>query len=152
MKYLDLTLPTPEENLACDEALLDFCETSGGDEVLRFWEPRDHFVVLGYANKAESEVDLAACTSKSIPVYRRCSGGGAVLQGAGCLNYALILLIDENGPLHSVSSTNCFVMKRNQEALRSLCCEDINIAGHTDLILGNLKFSGNSQRRHKHCL
>ena len=26
MKYLDLTLSTPAENLACDEALLDFCE------------------------------------------------------------------------------------------------------------------------------
>ena len=30
MKYLDLTLPSPEENLACDEALLDACDLENG--------------------------------------------------------------------------------------------------------------------------
>ena len=39
MKYFDFTLPTPAENLACDEALLEACER-GGDEILRFWEPK----------------------------------------------------------------------------------------------------------------
>ena len=38
MKLLDLTLPSPAENLACDEALLDWCENGEGEEVLRFWE------------------------------------------------------------------------------------------------------------------
>ena len=37
MKQLDLTLPSPAENLACDEALLDWCEENGGEEILRFW-------------------------------------------------------------------------------------------------------------------
>ena len=152
MKLLDLTLPTPEDNLACDEALLDYCEAVGGDEVLRFWEPRQYFVVLGYANKTENEVDLVACTAENIPVFRRCSGGGTVLQGPGCLNYSLILGIDEAGPLHSISSTNCFVMKRQQEALRAILDKPIEVKGHTDLALENLKFSGNAQRRHKNHL
>ena len=64
MKYLDLTLPTPEENLACDEALLELCEEGGGDQILRFWESPTYFVALGYANKAESEVNLAACAAE----------------------------------------------------------------------------------------
>src|SRR5271166_1683801 len=30
MKFLDLTLPTPAANLACDEALLDACDDQAG--------------------------------------------------------------------------------------------------------------------------
>ena len=48
MKYLDLTFADPAHNLACDEALIDFCEANpGGEEVLRVWEPTNYFVVLG---------------------------------------------------------------------------------------------------------
>src|SRR5262245_40949097 len=102
MTCLELTLPTAAENLACDEALLDLCEDHGADEILRFWEPRNYFVVLGYGNKAAAEVDLEACAAEKIPVLRRCSGGGTVLQGPGCLNYALILRIDDGGPLQNI--------------------------------------------------
>src|SRR3989442_6260317 len=96
VKYLDLTLPTHAENLACDEALLDWCDERDGPEVLRFWEPRQHFVVVGYGNRVEREVNVAACHELSIPVLRRCSGGGTVLQGPGCLDYSLILPIDSD--------------------------------------------------------
>ena len=99
MKLLDLTLPSPAENLACDEALLDACDENGGEEILRFWEAREPFVVVGYANKVATEVNLDACAAKKLPVFRRCSGGGTVLQGPGCLNYALILRITDDGPL-----------------------------------------------------
>src|SRR2546422_3154717 len=67
MHLLDLTFPTPAENLACDEALLDLCEQGGAGEVLRFWEPREYFVVVGYANKVASEVNLAACRGLAQP-------------------------------------------------------------------------------------
>jgi len=62
MKHLDLTLATPAENLACDEALLDWCEEGHrADEILRFWEAKEYFVVIGYANKAATEANLSAC-------------------------------------------------------------------------------------------
>ena len=105
MKWLDLTLPSPAENLACDEALLDWCENGKGDEVLRFWEPREHFVVVGYANKIANEVNVAACEKRGIPILRRCSGGGTVLQGPGCLNYTLVLRITDDGPLRNISAS-----------------------------------------------
>src|SRR6266852_576362 len=105
MKYLDLTLPSAAENLACDEALLDWLEEKGEPEVLRVWEPREHFVVLGYANKAFLEVNLEACLKRRIPILRRCSGGGTVLQGPGCLNYSLLLKIAGEPALRSISQT-----------------------------------------------
>src|SRR5882724_8858694 len=99
MKYIDFTLPTPAANLACDEVLLDLCEAGAGADTLRFWQAREPFVVVGYANKAAREVNLEACQRRGIPVLRRCSGGGTVLQGPGCLSYSLILRISETGPL-----------------------------------------------------
>jgi len=78
MKYLDRTLRTPQENLAGDEALLDWCEEGPGDEILRFWEPRQHFVVLGYSNRTRAEVNLESCKNLGSPMLRRCSGGGTV--------------------------------------------------------------------------
>jgi lipoate-protein ligase A len=152
MKYLDLTLPTPVENLACDEALLDLAEEGGSGEILRFWQPTGLFVVTGYANHVAREVNLAACDEAAIPVLRRCTGGGTVLQGPGCLNYALILRIEGSSALSSITAANRFILQRNQLALEPLIKRPVRIQGQTDLSLGNCKFSGNAQRRKRHFL
>jgi lipoate-protein ligase A len=149
MKFLDLTLPSPAENLACDEALLDWREEQGGDDILRFWESPEPFVVVGYANKIQAEVNVAACEAKKIPIFRRCSGGGTVLQGPGCMNYALIFQMGKNSRLASISGANKYIMEHNREAIQSTVGHTPSIRGHTDLAFGHRKFSGNSQRRHK---
>src|SRR5580698_1496832 len=133
MKYIDLTLPSPAENQACDEALLDLCEEGAEDSVLRFWESPEPFVVVGYANSAAKEVKLDVCTAENIPVLRRLSGGGTVLQGPGCLNYSVILRIAESGPLASIAGTNRFVMKKQLAALTPLLKLKPKIEGCTDL-------------------
>jgi lipoate---protein ligase len=160
MKHLDLTLPSPAENLACEEALLGACDENGGEEVLRFWEARETFAVVGYANKIATEVNVEACAAKGVPIIRRCSGGGTVLQGAGCLNYALILRITDDGPCRTITSANQFIMERNRAAIETLFLKseignrksEILASGHTDLALNGRKFSGNSQRRKKNFL
>lgn len=149
MKRLDVSFPTPEENLACDEALLDLAEHGEGGEILRFWEASKPFVVLGYSNKAVEEVDLEVCRKNLIPVLRRPSGGGTVLQGPGCLNYSLVLKIPETGPLTHLTETNKVILERHREALTPLLGDSIRVQGVSDLTLGNLKFSGNAQRRKK---
>jgi lipoate---protein ligase len=152
MKYLDLTLPTPAENLACDEALLDLCEESGKEEILRLWEPADYFIVVGYANKVDVEVNTGKCRAKGIPILRRCSGGGAVVQGPGCLNYSLILNFSGNESLQTITQTNQFIMERHRQLLQTHLNIDIEVEGHTDLATGGIKFSGNAQRRRKNFL
>ncbi|MBI4323846.1 MAG: lipoate--protein ligase family protein [Chloroflexi bacterium] len=147
MKYLDLTLPTPAQNLACDEALIDFCEAGNDVEILRFWQSSQYFVAVGYANHVADETDLVECRRREIPILRRCTGGGTVLQGPGCLNYALILRIESRRSLQSVTSTNRYIMKRHQEALQKVTGLAISVQGFTDLAVGGLKFSGNAQRR-----
>lgn len=153
MKLFNLNLPSPAGQLAGDEALLDWCDRGHGEETLLFWEPRTTFVVVGYANKVATEVNVTACAAKGIPIFRRCSGGGTVLQGAGCLNYALILRITDDGPCRTITSANQFIMERNRAAIAALLPRpEITVSGHTDLALGGLKFSGNSQRRKKNFL
>lgn len=152
MRTLDLTLPSPAANLACDEALLDAAEQDGAGPVLRFWESPVHFVVVGYGNKVEEEVNTEACQAASVPILRRCSGGGTVLQGPGCLNYSLVLNSGNDSAHHSISSTNRFVMERNGRAMASLLGERVTVEGHTDLAVADLKFSGNAQRRRRNWL
>lgn len=149
---IDVTLPTPEENLACDEALLEACEAGTGEEVLRFWEPPQYFVVVGYANHVAAEANLAFCRQQSIPVLRRCTGGGTVLQGPGCLNYSLLLRLDGMHAFRNISTTNDFIMGRHRDALTALLRARVKQQGHTDLAIGGLKFSGNAQRRSKNFL
>ena len=152
MKYFDRTFRKPHENLACDEALLDWCEEGADDEILRFWQPRQHFVVLGYSNRSRAEVNLDSCRTLGIPVLRRCSGGGTVLQGPGCLNYSLILRVEAGSPLAGITTANAFIMNRHRAALNSLLGGKVLVQGHTDLTLQGLKFSGNSQRRKRRFL
>jgi lipoate-protein ligase A len=152
MKCCDLTLATPEENLACDEVLLDLCEGGTLEGVLRFWEASRYFVVLGYANRAAFEVNQEFCRRHDIPILRRCSGGGAVLQGPGCLNYSLILPIAHSPALAGIAETNDYVLDRHQNTLQQLLHAPVEKQGHTDLAIGGLKFSGNAQRRRKDAL
>lgn len=152
MKILAHTFASPAENLACDEALLDLCEEGHPDEILRFWEPKTHFVVLGYSNRAATEVKLDACYTEGVPVHRRVSGGGTVLQGPGCLNYSLVLSLDGAAQHKTITSTNRFVMEKNRAMFEALLGEPVRVEGHTDLVAGGWKFSGNAQRRKKRFL
>jgi lipoate-protein ligase A len=149
MRFHDFTCSTAAQNLAADEALLEQAEAGRGGEGLRFWESPEPFVVVGYGNDVEPEVNLRACREAGVPVRRRISGGGTVLQGPGCLNYALILRISEAGPTRSIRATNEFVMGRNAAALGGLLGAPVRVAGDTDLALGERKFSGNAQRRRR---
>jgi lipoate-protein ligase A len=165
IKLLDLKLPSAAEHLAADEALLDWCETGEGGETLLFWEPRETFVVVGYANKVATEVNVAACEAKRIPIFRRCTGGGTVVQMPGGLNYSLILRIAEKSPTQNITSANQFIMEKNRAAIEAAIKNlepdaEIAVNGHTDLTLVTRhpspvvfqKFAGNSQRRRKNFL
>lgn len=152
MKWLDLSLPTPERNLACDELLLQMCEEGEAPEVLRFWESDRYFVVVGYMGEVGEEVNEEACRANGIPILRRSTGGGTVLQGPGCLNYALVLRIGKRKGFDGIRQTNMTLMQRMAKTIGHLLGNPVDVNGSTDLTLGGLKFSGNAQRRKRKCL
>lgn len=147
MQIFEHTFSTPEENLAADEALLELAERGDCGEILRFWESEAPFVALGYTNSIATETQRERCHELNIPLLRRVSGGGTVLQGRGSFNYALILEIASHPALQTVSESNAHIMARQRHALLQVLAGDIRVQGTTDLTLNNRKFSGNAQRR-----
>ncbi len=147
MQYLDLTLTTPAENLALDEALLDEAERADEPtETLRLWEPAGPMVVLGRSSKAAEEANREACTRLDVPILRRVSGGAAIVAGPGCLMYALVLNYRLRPTLRSVDHAHRFVLGTMATALEPLL-SGIGCQGTSDLAIGeSLKVSGNSVR------
>ena len=135
---VDHTFGSPEENLAFDDSLLD-----AGQETVRFWESPVHFVVLGRSGKPEKEVNVAACQAAGVPILRRSSGGGTVLQGPGCLNYTLALSLERRPALANVQASYGILLSRVVAALR---LPGLEVRG-TDILLRGRKVSGNAQRR-----
>jgi lipoate-protein ligase A len=98
------------------------------------------------------EVNLAACRKENVGIYRRCSGGGTVLQGPGCLNYALVLNVARHRALCSTGAANSYIMERQRQALAGVLGRTVRVEGITDLSLDGRKFSGNAQRRKRQAM
>jgi lipoate---protein ligase len=139
LAWIDATLADPGEHLRLDEKLL-----LQGNGVLRIWETARECVVLGYAGEPGRDVHLDACRCSGIPVLRRCSGGGAVLLGPGCLNYSLVLPLDWNPRWRDVRYSLQWAMGRVRTAL---ALPELRREGQCDLALHCRKVSGNAQRR-----
>ncbi len=144
----DISFPVPQENLDLDDELLQRAESEGAGESLRFWESPRVFVVLGRSSEENEDVDSAACRKDDIPVLRRSSGGGTVVQGPGCLNFSLVLSKDERPGIRTITGSYREIL---QMVLKSL--GDLGIGGEfrliSDLVVPGTekKFSGNAQRR-----
>ena len=153
MKYLDLSFANPRRDLACDEALGDIAEAADGGEVLRLWEPANYFVVVGYSNRVAAEVNVAACERRGIPILKRFSGGGAVLQGPGCLNYTLVIRNERPGSFGDIGQSYSRVLERHRRVFEKLLSQPVQIEGTGDLAIAGWKFSGNAQhRKHRYAV
>jgi lipoate-protein ligase A len=149
MHFLDLTLPSPAENVALDEALLRAAESGDGGEILRFWEWPAPAAVLGSGGRIAEDVDEAACSADAVPMLRRASGGGTVLLGRGCLVYTLVLSYERDPELADIHRSYRFILGRIAQALAENV-GSIEQAGISDLVFAGRKFSGTAQQR-KRC-
>lgn len=146
MRLVDLTLPSPEENVALDEVLLELAEMSThSSEYLRLWESPAPMVVVGRSSRVTEEVNLVACRKRGVPVLRRSSGGAAVVAGPGCLMYAVVLSTKDRPPLATLAGAHATVLGALVAALAPLV-PGIYRAGTSDLALHDRKLSGNSLR------
>jgi lipoate-protein ligase A len=141
----DLTVDSPELNLALDEALLAAVESDPEAASLRIWEPDSSFVVLGRSNRVETEVNASVCDTEGVPILRRASGGGTVLIGPGCLCYSLALPLNETHRALGISRVTSMLMQRTAEGLQAIL-PGVSVRGTSDLVWNNRKFSGNAQR------
>jgi lipoate-protein ligase A len=147
VQLLTYSAESPEWNLAIDEALLLSAEEGRADESLRFWSSPTLFVVLGHSRSVTEDVDVQRCGRDGVPVLRRYSGGGTVLQGPGCLNYNLVLRRDREAAFTTITGTTREILRRHAAALSPFLSGTITREGDSDLAIDGKKFSGNAQRR-----
>ena len=148
MRLIDLSFPSPQENILYDEVLLKLAEEGQGGEALRFWESSQLFVVLGRMGKIEEEVCVDQIKKDGVPVLRRFSGGGTVLQGRGCLNFSFVLSKEGKPPLDDLRKSYQIILGPVIDILKELGVRAV-FKPISDLALvdGEKKFSGNAQRR-----
>jgi lipoate---protein ligase len=149
MHFLDLTLRTLAENLALDEALLQAADQRDHDglerfpEVLRIWQINETAAIVGRSSRVADEVDVELAQQMSVPIMRRCSGGGTVVVGDGCLLYSLLIDLSARPALRMLDEVHRYVMIGLKRAIEPLV-PGIVMDGTCDLIIDNRKFSGNA--------
>jgi len=146
----DISFENPHENILFDDFLLYLAETGQSNEVLRFWESPKIFIVLGKIANPQEDLKIDNILREEIPVLRRSSGGGTVVQGKGCLNFSLILSKQENPEIAFLKKSYEFILRKIIQTLKIL---NVNAVFRpiSDLALAHneKKFSGNAQKRGK---
>lgn len=89
-RLLDIEYPDPYKNVALDEALLIAIERNMVPNTVRFWR-NENAVVIGHSLNVEKEVNVEACAKHDVSIVRRFTGGGAVYQNCGNLNWTIVV-------------------------------------------------------------
>ena len=112
-------------------------------ERLVVWESAQPAVVLPRRVEPSLWVRSSSCAARGVPLLHRDSGGGAVVVGPGCLNFALVLSLDARPRLADVEHSYEWLLARLAGVL--------TIGGvaprSTDLALRDRKLAGHAQRR-----
>jgi len=141
--------PGDNDSVAYDAALFERLEGTGTGETLRFWESPYAAVIVGHSTVVERDVHEDACASDGVPIVRRTSGGGTVVVGPGCLNYALALSLDRRPELRDVTRSYRIIL---EPIVRGLDVRGLRVCGVGDLVLNGRKVSGSAQRRGRRAL
>jgi lipoate-protein ligase A len=87
VRVVSAGLLEPAEALALDEAVV---RAEPGEPALILWQTRPA-VVIGRFQRADWEVDAAACAARGVRVWRRFTGGGAVYLDPGTLCAGIVV-------------------------------------------------------------
>lgn len=136
------TAPTVDENLAMDESLARAASATGRHQ-LRFWWGGPPAVVMGFSERAGQVADIAACARHGVSLLKRCTGGGAVLQTGGVLNYSLITPAPDHLDLKAGFRQGTDVVC----AILSAFGITGALRGTSDVAVEGRKISGNAQAR-----
>jgi len=89
-RLLDLEFADPFRNMAVEESIFINVDENTAPNTLRFWRNK-HTVVIGCSQKVNEVVDLEYCKIYGITIVRRFTGGGAIYQDFGNLNWTVVV-------------------------------------------------------------
>lgn len=135
-----------------DFDLLDRVE-DGNSPAVRVWTCAQAAVVIGVGQNAAVEVDMEHCRRSGVGVLRRASGGGAVVIGAGTLQYAFALPYTLSPALRDIAASKAFC---NRMLMRALAEAGIGADLHADpggdLKVGDRKAGGVALKRRRRAM
>jgi lipoate---protein ligase len=134
--------------LAGDQTMFDDVEAGRADCLYRTWQTTQPIVVAGRHRPLADDVDVEACHVDGVAIIRRASGGGTVVIGAGCLNYAVALSLVSRPQLMDVAYSFAVIL---DTIVGALAVPGLERSG-TDVSLLGRKVSGNAQRRGRRAL
>jgi len=145
----NVSFPTPQENILYDDVLLALAEKEQ-KEFIRFWESAHYFIVLGRIGKLEEDVELVVVQKDRIPVLRRSSGGGTVVQGPGCFNYTFVLDKRKHSDLSDLRKSYQYILNKVIQSLQKQNIHSVfKPISDLAIVSSQKKFSGNAQKRSK---
>ncbi len=124
-------------NLALEESLMRECDEN--TVILYLWQ-NDKTIVIGRHQNPYKECDIKKMEAEGVGLVRRKSGGGAVYQDRGNLNFTFI-----SGPQHHDINRQYKVILKALEGYGIYG----EISGRNDLTVDGQKFSGNAFMNHK---
>ena len=124
------------ENLALEQHLAQ--NVQSGNLILFLWQNRN-CIVIGRNQNAFRECRTAILSDEGVTLSRRLSGGGAVYQDMGNLNFTFCSNEEDSdiARQHRVILEACRILKI-----------DASVSGRNDLLAEGCKFSGNSFYSH----
>jgi lipoate-protein ligase A len=137
MRYLINKSTNPYFNLALDEYAMKYIDL---DEDFFFLWRNEPSVIIGKNQNAVEEVNQSFIDDNKIKVARRVSGGGAVYHDLGNLNFTFIINVEDPGKVNYKKYVQPII-----DALKAMGVE-ANASGRNDILIDDLKISGNAQR------
>ena len=126
----------PRINLAIEIFLLQEMKV---DEPILLFYINEPSIIIGRNQNTIEEINKDYVDAHGIHVVRRFSGGGAVYHDFGNLNFSFIMPDDGNSFRDFEKLTKPIV-----QALHEMGVEGAQLKGRNDLVIDDMKFSGNA--------
>ena len=136
MIFVEDNLRDPRINLAIETFLLQEMQT---DEPILLFYINEPSIIIGRNQNTIEEINKDYVDEQGIHIVRRFSGGGAVYHDEGNLNFSFIMPDDGNSFRDFEKVTKPIV-----QALHELGVEGAQLKGRNDLVINDMKFSGNA--------
>ncbi|MDA9472172.1 lipoate--protein ligase [Enterococcus sp. 5H] len=126
----------PRINLAIETYLL---KEKPLDEPILLFYINEPSIIIGRNQNTIEEINKEYVDNNGIHVVRRLSGGGAVYHDHGNLNFSFIMPDDGNSFRDFAKVTQPII-----QALHELGVSGAELKGRNDLVINDMKFSGNA--------
>lgn len=126
----------PRINLAIEVFLLQEMQV---DEPILLFYINEPSIIIGRNQNTIEEINKEYVDEKGIHMIRRFSGGGAVYHDFGNLNFSFIMPDDGNSFRDFEKLTKPII-----QALHEMGVEGAQLKGRNDLVIDDMKFSGNA--------